>query len=880
LAVKLKFGGLSKLQWRLLQIAAACLALVVLVGVSVFGFYWFKYKNIVNQRLTQPLFENTAKIYAAPREVRPGQKLTVRSVAQELRDAGYSEDGVGKDSPMGHFSENDNSITIHPGPESYHSEDGATISFNGGVVAQITGDNHENLTAFELEPLLITGLSEDKSRTKRRLVNYDELPPNLVHAVTSIEDRRFFEHGGVDYIRVLGAMRSDLLRGRYVQGSSTLTMQLARGFFLTPEKRLKRKLIEVVITFQLESRFTKKQIFQMYANEIPLGQQGSFAINGFGEAARAYFNKDVRQLNLPECALLAGLIQSPSRLNPYRHAERAIERRNLVLDAMVETGSITRAQAEAAKAEPLKLSPSGVNAGESPYFVDLVRDQLTQKLGEGSFNREGLRVYTSLDPDLQHLATQAVDFGAKLVDDLVLKKHTHKNKDGTTTVTGPVTYPQIALVALNPHTGQVLALVGGRNYGQSQLNHAVAKRPTGSIFKPFVYASAFNSAVAGVKLSNNGTDELFTPITMLNDEQTTFTYGNDQQYDLHNYKDEYHGLVTATFALEHSLNNATVSLGQMVGFNNIASLARSAGIRSAQGTPSVAIGTYSATPLDMAGAYTVFANGGIKIDPWMVASVRSPNGDVVNDYTPKTKPVLDPRVAYLTTSMMEAVMNNGYGYETRRRGFLAPAAGKTGTENDAWFAGYTSNLICIVWVGNDDYSDIKLAGAVAAAPIWAEFMKAAVKLPQYSDAREFAVPSGVTVVTLDKDTNLLADANCSTHTYTVAFLNGTEPTDTCDHMNGDQRNLFQKLFGLGDKSTMPALPPGQPAVNGPVPVTPSGQPSTQAAAQSQNPAATDGSEPKKKRGFFSKLFGVGKNDDKKPATEAQPQQPASQAPPQ
>jgi penicillin-binding protein 1B len=874
--VKIKLGS-TPLQRMLLKIFAGTLGVVLLVFVSVFGFYWFKYKTIVDQRLTQPLFENTAKIYAAPREVRPGQKLTAHSVAQELRDAGYSEDGAGAQSPMGHFSESGDSITVHPGPQSYHSEDGATITFESGKVSQIAGDGNVNLNAYELEPLLITGLSEDKSRTKRRLVTYDELPQNLVHAVISIEDRRFFEHGGVDYIRLLGAVKNDVThRHSYMEGGSTLTMQLARGFFLTPEKRIKRKLIEIVITFQLESRFSKQKIFQMYANEIPLGQQGSFAINGFGEAAQAYFSKDVRQLDLPECALLAGIVQSPSRLNPYRHPERAMTRRNLVLDTMVETGSITKAQAEAAKAQPLKLAPTGVNAGEAPYFVDLVRDQLTKKLGENSFNSEGLRIYTSLDPDLQHAATEAVDFGAKLVDELVLKQHSRKAKDGTVTTTGEFTYPQIALVALNPHTGQVLALVGGRNYGLSQLNHAVAMRPTGSIFKPFVYASAFNSAVAGTKLDDDGTDALFTPVTMLNDEQTTFTFGNDQEYNPRNYKDEYHGEVTATYALAHSLNNATISLAQMVGFGNVASLARSAGIRTAQGTPSVALGTYSATPIDMAGAYTVFANGGLKIDPWMLASVRSSTGDVMNDYTPTTKPVLDPRVAYLTTSLMEGVMNFGYGYEARRRGFMAPAAGKTGTSHDAWFAGYTSNLICIVWVGNDDYTDIKLSGAIAAAPIWAEFMKAAVKLPQYSDTHEFAAPSGVTVVQLDKDTNLLADASCANNTYTAAFLDGTQPTDTCDHVNGDQRNIFQKLFGLGEKSTMPVLPPGaHPTVVG-QPSTPAQpgqvQQAAQTSPQSPSPTVADDGQTKKKKGFFSKLFGGGKNEDKKPAPDPQPQQ--------
>jgi penicillin-binding protein 1B len=219
---------------------------------------------------------------------------------------------------------------------------------------------------------------------------------------------------------------------------------------------------------------------------------------------------------------------------------------------------------------------------------------------------------------------------------------------------------------------------------------------------------------------------------MLNDEQTTYDEGGPQEYTPRNYKDEYHGEVTAIYALAHSLNNATISLGAQVGFDNVAALARESGVKNARGTPSVSLGAYDATPLDMAGAYTVFANGGVYLTPWMLASVRTATGDVITDTTPVSKQVLDPRAAYLTTNLMEGVMNFGYGYEVRRRGFMAPAAGKTGTSHDAWFAGFTSNLLCIVWIGNDDYTDVKLAGATAAAPIWAEFMKKAVLLPQYS----------------------------------------------------------------------------------------------------------------------------------------------------
>ncbi len=885
--------------WRGVAAVVAALFVVVCLVVGItFSFYYFKYKHVVDERLAKPLFTQTARIYAAPREVRSGQKLTAHALAQQLRNAGYSESGERGASQLGTFALSADTIAVHPGPQSYHSEEGATIAFSNGLVSSISGDTGQPLAAYELEPQLITGLSEGANRTKRRLVTYGELPPHLVQAVTSIEDRRFFAHGGVDYIRLAGALRDDLLAGRKREGGSTLTMQLARGFFLTPEKKFKRKIIEIAITFQLENRFNKQKIFELYANQINLGQQGSFAINGFGEASQAYFGKDVRQLSLAECALLAGMIQHPSYLNPYRHPQRAINRRDVVLDAMVGTGDITAAQAAEAKTEPLKLVPSNIDAGEAPYFVDLVRDQLNRALGENQYNDQGLRIYTSLDPDLQHAANEAVTQGMKIVDEQVEKRRARSTDPSS------IPSPQVALIALNPHTGQVLALVGGRNYGLSQLNHAVSKRPTGSIFKPFVYAAAYNSSLAGRELTTpnvpielaadttnpngtvvNGTstgdpqngnaDEstppppdpglhhgVFTAVTMLHDQQTTFEGG----YTPRNFDRKYHDEVTARYALQYSLNNATISLAQMVGYGNVASLARDAGIKSAQGTPAVALGAYDATPLDMAGAYTAFANSGVRISPWMLASVRSANGDVLNDYSPSNKPILDPRVAFLTTSLMQNVINAGTGNEVRRRGFLAPAAGKTGTSHDAWFAGFTSNLICVVWVGNDDYTDIKIEGSKAAAPIWAEFMKHAVQLPQYSDTKNFVPPTGVSIVRLDKVSNLLADETCP-RDVDVAFLDGTAPMTTCSQPANDQRNFFQKIFGLGEKPAAPALPPVQ--TRGPAQTTPGLPASTVAAnpppANPANPDQANDQQKPKKKGFFGRLFGgSNKNDDKQP----------------
>lgn len=893
LAVKLKLPpNLSiaeKPLWEtvLILVCIVCTFTLLILGIT-FSYYSNKYKQVVDQRLSKPLFNQTPRIYAAPREVRIGQKLNASSIAQQLRTAGYTVSGSNA-SPMGTYDLRDDSISVHPGPQSYHSQEGATISFSDGMVTGISGDAKQQLSAYELEPQLITSLSEGTNRVKRRIVTYNDLPPALVQSVTSIEDRRFFSHGGVDYIRLIGALRSDLLAGRKREGGSTLTMQLARGFFLTPEKRFKRKLIEIAITFQLEHRYTKQEIFTMYANEIPLGQQGSFGIYGFGEAAQAYFGKDVRQLDLAECALLAGMIQHPSFLNPYRHAQRAINRRNVVLDAMVDTGDITEAQADAAKHEPLHLVPGTIDGGLAPYFIDIVHDEIVRNYGEQQFSSQGLRVYSSLDPDLQRVANEAIDEGMKTVDALVERRRA-KAKDPSS-----IPDPQVALVALNPHTGQILALVGGRNYGLSQFNHAVRLRPTGSAFKPFVYAAAFNTSLAGTQLTapaavvdtaansnadadsavvgdpqpqNNGTPAptdpglhhgLFTEVTMLNNDLTTFEGG----YAPGNFGHA-GGLVTARYALQYSLNNATVELAQMVGYDNVAALARDAGITDARGTPAVALGAYSATPIQMAGAYTTFANSGTRIVPWEIASVRAANGDPISDHQPDEKPILDPRVAYLTTNMLQNVMNAGTAAGVRARGFLAPAAGKTGTERDAWFAGYTSNLICIIWVGNDDYSDVKLQGAQAAVPIWADFMKRAIQLPQYSDTRDFPIPQGVDLVKLDKNTNLLADSTCPDDYY-AAFLEGTAPKNTCSHPNDDQRNFFQKLFGLGGAPQQQLPPRSSPTV------LPPGQPPQPGNPNPQNAENGDQEKPKaKKRGFFSRLFG-GKKDDQQ--QDQQPQSP-------
>lgn len=845
--VKVKIDPAQKhsIWWSLLRFVLVAVVVVALAGAAVFGYFYHHYQGVVSDRLKQgPLFASVAQIYAAPQEVRPGQERTADDIAAALRRAGYNTNPQ-----MGTFRLQGDTVQVKPGPESYLAADGATIVTSNGQVQTITAEDGAPLAGYKLEPQLITALSEGSSRTKRRMVTYNQIPPMMVQAVLAIEDRRFFEHGGINYVRTLKCAVQDLTSHHMSCGGSTLSQQLARGFFLTPQKTLSRKIAEVMITYQLEARFTKQQIFEMYANEINLGQRGSFAINGFGEAAQAYFGKDLRQLDLADCALLAGMIQRPNYFSPYKHPDRAMERRNIVLDSMVETGAITSSQAERAKAEPLRLAPPNVDGSEAPYFVDLVHDQIMQRLGDTDLARSGsLRIYTSLDPQLQVAATDAVEEGMKHVDELIRKYH----RKGE-----PITYPQVALVALDPHTGQVLALVGGRNYGVSQLDHAMAERPTGSIFKPFVYAAAYDTSLNGTNLDGNG---VFTALTKLNDDPTTFTF-DGKAYTPGNFEHgEYPGMVTAVTAIAHSLNIATINLAQMVGFDNVASLARQAGIVNARGTPSVAIGTYSATPLDMAGAYTVFANNGVHLRPWLLSSVRNPNGDIIADYAPEAKQVLDPRVAFLTQSLLEDVMAFGTGYSARQNGFTAPAAGKTGTSHDVWFAGYSSNLLCVIWVGNDDYTDIShglthpLQGADAAAPIWAAFMNRAIKLPQYSDMKPFTPPDGVQVLRIDRATDLPADATCPSDSFTAAFLDGTAPQGTCSRMGEDSQSLLDKLFH-------------------PQPPQSSGNPDNPNSPTNPSNPQDEGT---KHRNFFQKMFGLGK--DKQQQQQQQPQQ--EQAPPQ
>ena len=740
------------------QIALLSLAAVLSAGLFVGAFYYVKYARLIDRKLAAGPFSDTYNIYSAPRTVVVGDRFSPQAVAAMLRRSGYS---ASHENPMGFYNLRPDAIEIFPGRNSYYDQEAGVIQFSGGAIARIISlrDNTER-GEYQLEPQLITNLS-DRNRAKRRLVRFSEIPQSLVHAVISAEDKRFFQHGGIDVARILKAAYVDLKEGRKEQGASTLSMQLARSLWLTPDKSWKRKSEEVLIALHLEHRLNKQKIFEDYSNQVYLGRHGSYAIMGFGEAARAFFGKDIARLNLPESATLAGLVQRPSYFNPFRFPERARSRRNIVLSLMRQNGYISRQQEVEASQTPLVLSPGDDDSEDAAYFLDLVNDELQDRLGEESGGAKF--VYTTLDLALQKAAEEAVSAGMHKVDQRLAKRH----KAGE----ARRQRPQVALVALDPHTGSIRALCGGRDYSASQLNHVLARRQPGSVFKPFVYAAGLNTAISGGP-------KIYTPATTIVDEPTTFWF-NGKPYEPTNFHEEFLGTVTLRRALAQSLNSATVKLAESVGLQQVVDLARRAGLPSdIQPTPAVALGAYEVTPLELAGAYTMFANHGDRTRPAMVTLVRSRNSQILYRRTTHPTHVLDPRVAFLVTNMLQTVIDSGTGARARRDGFRVPAAGKTGTSRDGWFVGFTSRLLCVVWVGFDDNSDLDLEGSRSALPIWTDFMKRALKLRKYRDVNDFQVPDGIVSARICPASGLLAGPYCP-HPRSEVFIDGTQPVVPC-----------------------------------------------------------------------------------------------------
>jgi penicillin-binding protein 1B len=800
------------------------LAVVLTVGVGTFTYFYVKYSNLIEEKLKAGPFANASLLYAAPQPVTVGDQSKPDELATYLKRTGYTESNSSR---IGWYKVREDGIEINPGPDSF-TDEGAVIKVTSGKVAEIISlRDHSTRNQYLLEPELISNLFDAK-REKRRIVRFPVIPKVMVNAVLAAEDKHFFQHAGFDPFGIIRAVWVDLRRGGNRQGASTLTQQLARTLWLGPERGWRRKVPETLITLHLEQKLTKEQIFEYYSNAIYLGHQGSFSINGFGEASQVYFGKDLGQITLPEAATLAGLIQSPQNRNPFRYPDRALARRNVVLKAMRENGFITEEQFVEAAAAPLRVSKEIVEASDAPYFVDMVNDTLQTKFQDRDFQTGSYRVYTTLDMNLQRDAVEAVKVGMPETDAQWKRR---SKKYGT----DEMPLAQVALVVLDAQTGEVKALVGGRNYGVSQLNHALAKRQPGSSFKPFVYTAAMLTALQG------NDQPVLTPASTVVDEPTTFWF-NDKPYEPENHDRMYHGTVTLRQALANSWNIPAVKVAETVGYAKVAQVARAAGLNvDIKATPSIALGAYEVTPLEIADSYTVFVNGGQLVKMNFISNIRGPEGDLF-DAKPDRKQVLDARAVYLVENMMEEVLNSGTGAGVRGRGFYLPAAGKTGTSRDGWFAGFTSKLICVVWVGFDDNRDFKLEGARSALPIWTEFMKRAHQHRQYKAVHPFEAPDGIVTAEIDAETGELATPACPKVRNEV-FMTGTQPVQVC-HIHGNGRTQVSS-WDVPEKSAGEARP-----------VVASADPPQKTKAPRSIPVDPNAPIPGEKKGFFGRLKDV------------------------
>jgi penicillin-binding protein 1B len=753
---------------RLLFSAPVIIPLVFIatVAIGILVYYWTVFSARIDNLLKGEVFTRSAGIYAASKQLRVGENLSENELISYLKRAGYVEKGQQADTARGRYVVNGTSVNVEPSQDA--SVDGqrqfqklqVQFAKSGKSIATINNpDGKSRLDRALLEPELISSVT-GQQRAKRKIIGFHDLPPHLVKAITVTEDRSFFEHHGVNIRGILRALvrrydtdpNSPLAR----QGGSSITQQLVKNLLLSPERTVRRKIAEAYMSVILETRLSKEEIFGLYSNQVYLGQQAGFSINGFGEAADAYFNKDVTNLTLPEAAFLAGLIRSPNRYNPYHDIKTATARRNQVLDSMLDAGVVSSIEADQAKATPLEVAPikGRIDISDAPYFVDYVQNQLSDIIA-GSNAAEHLRIYTTIDMDLQRAAYAAVTKQLGSLDKIEARRFA----PGTV---------QAALVAMNVKSGEIVAMVGGRDYSKSQLNRvADAFRQPGSVFKPFVYATALNTAYDPIP-------RVITPATIYIDEPKTFTFDN-QEYSPGNFGDTYtNAPVTLRDALVHSLNVVTVDVAMEVTIGRVMNLAVKAGLPKPQRAyPAMALGTSEATPLQLASAYSAFANLGPRTTPVAINRITTGDGVTVAAPTSQKNEVLKPDVAYVMTSFMKDVINRGTAAKVRARGLKANVAGKTGTSRDGWFAGYTPNLVCVVWVGFDDGSQLGLTGANSALPIWTDFMIAALaEHPEWTG--DWQMPEGIEQIEINPKTGEPA-APDDLEKRLELFLNGTRP---------------------------------------------------------------------------------------------------------
>ena len=693
-------------------------------------------------------------------------------------------------------------------------------------------------------------------KEQRIEVPLTRISPLLIKAIVSVEDQRFYEHQGVDTIRIVGSALQNLREGRRAQGGSTLTQQLARQAFLTLDKSYRRKLKEVIVAAELEAEYSKDEILELYLNKMYFGD----GLHGVEAAALGFFGRHASDVTLAQAALLAGLVKSPSTWAPTVNLDRAIARRNVVLQTMVAYGAITPAEAAAAKAEAVELQ-NGLrrDEGHGAWFKEAVRRQLIAQFGLERVYQGGLNVFTTVDMDMQKAAETLV---GEALDEVETRRVARRKKDAPPDDGAPL---QGALVAMDPKTGEVRALVGGRSFENSHFNRATqARRQPGSAFKPFVFAAALEQGWAPSSIVSR----LDEPITTLEGEWIP--------EDEHATTPE----MTLRTALRTSSNRAAVRLLEEVGISHTVDYARRLGVGDVPSVPSLALGSGEVTLEGMTAAYAAFANGGVHTEPTLIRRVEDSEGEPVFEASPKEARVISEQTAFLLSSMLSDVITYGTAWKARRAGFMLPAAGKTGTTNDyvdAWFVGYTPRLVAGVWIGFDQPKTIVADGYASdvAVPLWGRFMKAATK---GNRAEWYKTPKGLVGVTICRVSGKLPGSGCDdvvvvsddgevshrSMLITDYFVRGKVPSDTCP-LHDDQ-NLFQAVAGWFKEDGR--RPVSASALGLPKQAEPGAAPEAAVDARAADeertaPEKAEKDEPKKKRGFWSRLFGRGDDKDKK-----------------
>ncbi|HUK56733.1 MAG TPA: PBP1A family penicillin-binding protein [Nitrospiria bacterium] len=751
---------------------------------AAFAIYLAALYVIVTHRFEGQRWRLPSKVYSDSFILYPGQDINGIRLRDRLRRLDYRPVAVAPEH-AGEFRLEPDSLTLYLHDFEYpdHLFKGLPVRLdleNGRIAAIREMPSENRLALVELEPELIAAFY-DQAWEERDLVRLDQVPPRLIDAVLAAEDRRFYQHGGIDPRSLLRAAWVNLRERAIVQGGSTLTQQLVKNFYLNQERTLNRKLNEIFMAILLDLRYPKNEILEAYLNEIYFAQSGTMGVYGIGQASRFYFGKRPQELTLGESALLAGMIKSPNIYSPFHNPKRAAARKAYVLDRMLALNKIGREEYVSALNEPIPTGRPALQERFAPYFVDFVRQQLADHYAPDVLTSEGLRIFTTLDTQQQRAAETVLSKGLGGLE----AAYPHLRRGD------PRAKLQGVLIAVQPQTGRIKAMVGGRDYAVSQFNRAVqARRQPGSLFKPFVYAAALSQAV-----TPDGSP--YTAATRIEDAPVTLS-SPDGVWSPQNYDKIFHGTVTLRTALENSLNAATVRLADTIGTERVIAMAQAMGIRSPlKNLPSLALGTSEVVPLEIAIAYGTIANGGIRVEPIAVKEVVSADGRVLERRSLEMTPALTPQQAYLLTTLLEGVVERGTARGVVSRGFTRPAAGKTGTtsnDKDAWFLGFTPDLLGLVWVGFDagpagesSPADLRLPGSQAALPIWTDFMKQATAGQPVS---RFAVPPGIVFEMIDPASGLISGRDCPDGVR-EAFIQGTEPRLRCGESDGLPKKIYR-----------------------------------------------------------------------------------------